>query len=393
MALSLLIILSGHIKLNQNIGLVLMSGGARGAYQAGALQAIAEISKTKTLPFPYLSGISAGSLNCSYLATKADDFSNAVSTLTHVWYNMKPKDIFNTNTLKLTKVGLSWIKDFSLGGVMGKVKGRSLLDTEPLRSLLTKNLDMTYIKDQIINGNLKGIAITATNYYTGTSVIFFDGITGIETWHRKMKMGVRTTITIDHLMASSAIPFFFPAVKINDAYYGDGCVRMYTPLSPVINMGAEKILAIGVRHERTIKTEKDLNTPYFLHYPYFAELSGVILNAIFLDSLEEDIEHAHSKNITALLTAKGDLSRLNFKYIPIMALKPSIDLESLVRKAVRNFPNLIQHFLHGMGASGETGWNLMSYLAFDSLYTSRLVELGYEDTLMVKNKLIDFMEL
>ncbi len=190
-----------------------MSGGARGAYQAGALRAIAEISKTETLPFPYLTGISAGSLNCGFLGCYADNFNQAVSKLTDLWYNITPSDIFTTDPLKLVKNGLGWIKDFSIGGVVGGVKGRSLLDTAPLRELLIKNLDMTKLVDHISTGKIKGFAASATNYYTGTSVVFFDGMPSIEPWIRNTKMGIRTTITIEHLMASSAIPFFFLQLK------------------------------------------------------------------------------------------------------------------------------------------------------------------------------------
>lgn len=379
--------------MNKNLGLVLMSGGARGAYQAGALRAIAELSKSQSIPFPFLAGISAGSLNCAYLACNADNFNQATNMLTHVWYNMKASDIFETNPIKLLQTGFEWSKDFIFGGILNDVKGRSLLNTEPLRQLLTKKLDMSRISDQIADGLLKGFAVSATNYYTGTSVIFFDGNSDIKPWVRNTKIAIRTTLTINHLMASSAIPYFFPAEKIGEAYYGDGCVRMHTPLSPAIKMGAEKLLAIGVRHERSVKKTSDLNTPYFLHYPYFAELSGVIFNAIFLDSLETDIEHAHSKNIIVLLSGRDAHPASKLRHIPTMLLKPSIDLESMVRKAAKHFPPTIKYFLKGMGASGESGWNLMSYLAFDSSYTSRLVELGYEDTLQEKNKLIDFMEI
>ena len=393
MAPLLLIFLYGWVKLNSNIGLVLMSGGARGAYQAGALRAIYEITKSKELPFSYLSGISAGSLNAAFLGCNADNFYEATRIITDIWYNIKPSQIFTTDPLTLTINGFNWIKDFSLGGLVGGVKGRSLLDTTPLKKLLNEKLNLNDISKNIELNKLKGIALITTNYYTGTTVIFFDGNNQIMPWVGNTKISLKTKLTTDHLLASSAIPFFFPAIKIDQSYYGDGCIRMHSPLSPSIKMGAEKILAIGVRHLRNIKSIEDLRTPYFLKYPNFAELGGVIFNAIFVDSLESDIAHLHAKNISYLLKGKKSAPGFNLKYIPTMLLTPSVDLETLVRKAVKKFPVLIQHFLKGMGASGENGWNLMSYLAFDSEYTSRLVELGYEDTLKVKNKISEFMEI
>lgn len=375
-----------------NLSLVLMSGGARGAYQSGSLKAIAEITRSEHLPFTILSGTSAGSINAAHLACHANRFQNGINELNELWYNIHPEMIFDLNPIRLTTNALLWVKDLGFGGILGGVHGRSLLNTHPLRQLLQKQLDMDQIRLNQINGKLKSLSITATNYYSGNSVTFYDDTQHSTHWRRKSHLGIAKKITVDHVMASSAMPYFFPAVRIENAYYGDGCIRMHSPLYPAIFSGAEKILAIGVRNEQSWNEPNRMNLPYHVRYPQFAELGGIILNALFLDSLEEDVEKATAINLDLSLSTAKTLIRSKYRYLPILLLRPSMDLDYLARKASKGFPLIIRHLLKGLGVSGDCGWNLLSYLAFDSSYTSRLVELGYEDTLKEKNKILDFIE-
>ena len=376
------------------IGLALTSGGARSAYQAGALRAIAEITQAATLPFAFLSGVSAGSINSTYLACQAGDFVDATDKLAQLWCNLKPRDVFLTDNLTLTRTSFAWLSDLSLGGWLGKGYGKSLLVTSPLAKLLSEKLDFVSLRAHLKSGVVQGVAVTATNYHSGTAVTFFEGHHSIQHWIRSTRIAVRTKLTVEHVMASTAIPIFFPATKINDTYFGDGCVRMNTPLSPVIHMGAEKVLAIGVRHERSNERVSDLNQKESPTYPLLAQVAGVLLNAMFLDALEEDFERMTRINQTISLIPE-ELRASNpskLRIVPVMILRPSRDLGRLVAEVMRGFPFGVRHLLSGLGAKDETGWDLLSYLAFDSSYTARLVDLGYEDTMAQREELSKFME-
>jgi NTE family protein len=389
------------------VGLVLTSGGARGAYQAGAVLAISEITRSKALPFTVLSGVSAGSINCAFLASRAGDFTNAARSLYDLWAQIEPSDVFLTDAVTLTRIGLNWMADLSLGGWVGSGRGKSLLITSPLRKLLETNIEMEALIANLHSGLLHGLAVTATNYQTGTAISFFDGNPSIELWFRSTRMSRRELLTVDHLMASSAIPVFFPAVLLGNAYYGDGCVRMNTPLSPAIHLGADRVLAIGVRYFRTDEetlgmnhslSEVDLQKTEAGHrapkYPYLADVAGVLLNAMFLDGLEADVERMQRINQTLqMIPPEQRLAHpQKLRNIPVMLLQPSLDLGALVLRELKSFPRTVRHFLRGLGASEESGWDLLSYLAFDSAYTKRLLELGYSDTMAKKEQVIRFID-
>lgn len=346
-------------------GLVLTSGGARGAYQAGALSAIAEITKSKTLPFQILSGVSAGGVNCAYLAAGAENFDLATSSLAEIWSKIKPSDVFLTDSVTLTQTGIRWISDLGFGEWLGSGRGKSLLVTSPFERLLETHLDFKKIAKNIEAGHLSGIALTATNYSTGRSVTFIEG-----------KNSSLQKLDVRHVMASAAIPLFFPAVLIDGTYYGDGCVRLYTPLSPAVHMGADRILAIGVRQEmgEDIVGKPDEGAQA---YPLLADISGVLLNAMFSDALEFDVERIKRSG----------------SQIPVMLLRPSVDLSEFANDAIQRFPYSIRHFLKGLGVSSHKGMLLMSYLAFDSVFTSRLVEQGYKDAMAAREELLQFVTM
>ncbi|MBI3541880.1 MAG: patatin-like phospholipase family protein [Deltaproteobacteria bacterium] len=381
--------------MNGTLGLVLTSGGARGAYQAGALRALAEITRASRLPFQVLSGVSAGSINSTYLACQAGDFQGATERLARLWSTLRPRDIFLTDGLTLTRTGMAWISDLGFGAWIGSGRGKSLLVTSPLQRLLGEKLDFGALRANIATGLVRGVALTATNYSSGTSVTFYDGTSDIEPWTRTTRMAVREQFSLEHVMASSAIPVFFPAVRVGGAYYGDGCIRMSTPLSPAIHLGADKVLAIGVRHERSVQRVADLNGARAERYPLLADVGGVLLNAMFLDALESDVERMERINQTLSLipesARRSHPSKL--RQVPVMVLKPTRDLGELVAEVMKDFPFAVRHFLKGLGTSSDSGYDLMSYLAFDSAYTARLEELGYRDTMAAKDAVTRFLEL
>jgi NTE family protein len=374
--------------------LVLSGGGARGAYQVGALHALATIlPEARTLPFPILAGASAGSITNAFLAARADDFPEAVRRLVDFWSRISPHDVFRTDARTLVRVALGWAADLSLGGWIGSGHGKSLLVSEPLRALLTDRLDMSMVRESVERGLVHGIALTTTNYRTNLAVTFFDGAEQIAPWGRTTRIGMRQHLTIDHLMASSSIPIFFPATQIGGKYYADGCVRLTTPLSPAIHMGADRILAIGVRHEGMLDPGAAAPSGAAESYPTVAETAGMLLNALFLEALESDVERFERINHTMSLVPpsaiKAEPSPL--RAIPLLVLRPSHDLGLLAAGAIERLPLVIQHLFRGLGVTRRTGADLLSYLAFDAEYTSQLLARGYRDVMARKDEIRGFL--
>jgi NTE family protein len=379
------------------IGLVLTGGGARGAYQAGALLAIAEITGARKLPFHALTGSSAGSINAAYLASRAHDFGGATRALGDLWCTLRPSDVFRTDALTLMKTATDWTADLGLGGWIGAGRGKALLETAPLRELVTRSLDIEAMHAHIARGHVHGVAVTATNYHTGLGVSFFEGAPATTPWTRVTRMGVRARLSLDHVMASAAIPVFFPAVCLDGEWYADGSIRLSTPLSPAIRMGARRILAIAVRQVRAgvvapapgPAMTKDAPRPY----PTPADTAGVVLDALFLDALEADVERTTRINQTLSLLAPEMLEQQKTPLVPveILVLRPSVDPASLVPAALAHFPATVRHLFRGLGASDDAGWDLLSYLAFEGAFTTRLMEVGYEDTVARADEIRAFL--
>jgi NTE family protein len=370
------------VRIPAKTALVLSGGGARGAYQVGALRGLHELLHgQRSLPFPILVGASAGSITNAFLGAHAADFPTAVRKLVDFWEGLRPADVFRTDARTLTRVGLSWVADLSLGSWIGTGRGRSLLVSDPLRDLLHKRLDMAALRRSIETGLLHGFALTTTSYRTGLAVTFFDGAASIAPWVRSTRLGIRQHLTIDHVMASSAIPFFFPAVTIDGTYYADGCIRLNAPLSPAIHMGAERILAISVRYPRPPDRAASAPTTQDDRYPASADTAGLLLNALFLEALESDVERLERINTTIDLLPRAAIAKhsTSLRRMPILVLRPSRDLGELVMQTLERLPHLLRHLFRGFGATGKSGWDLLSYLAFDGEYTSRLLALGYSD--------------
>lgn len=371
-----------HDGSRARLGLVLTGGGARGAYQAGALLALSEIMGARKLPFRVLAGASAGSISATYLASRPGSFRAATRALADLWAGLSPKRVFRTDNLTLAKTVSEWTADLGLGGALGAPRGHALLDTSPLRGLVTSELDVTGLKRSFTRGDVHGLAVTATSYASGLGVSFFQGSKRIEPWNRVTRRGVRAEIGVEHVMASSAIPLFFPAACIDGGWYADGCIRLATPLSPAIHMGAQKVLAIAVRHasaEGVVPTRpacaSAAETPAV--YPTPADTAGLLLNALFLDALESDVERATRINETLRFVPPG-ATRL--RPIELLVLRPSVDPASLVLSTIERFPLAVRHLFRGLGASDDRGWDLLSYLAFEGTFLTRLLDLGYDDT-------------
>lgn len=371
------------MKAPPTLGLVLTGGGARGAYQAGVLRAIAErLGPGRPLPFRVLTGVSAGAINAAFLAAQAQDFRSATARLWELWGRLRTNQVFVTNPLALSRTAGRVVAELGLGGLVRGERRNHLLDTAPLRRLLEANLDPKAIARHLADGTVSALALTATSYGTGMAVTFFDGAPGAPPWVRSARITVRTPLSVPHVMASSALPVFFRPEPIAGTWYGDGCIRLTTPLSAAIHLGADRVLAIGVRHLRPPEATRKLHEAcYRTGQPPLAEIGGVLLNAVFLDALETDLERARRINATVAQIPQAQCTALPLRQLPLEAIRPSKDLGTLVPGLLETFPLSVRHLMRGLGASRGTGSDLLSYLAFDQSYTLPLLELGYADGL------------
>jgi len=361
-----------------NLGLVLTGGGARAAYQVGALRALAELFGSGPLPFQVVCGVSAGAINGSSLAAEADDFPGAVKHLSDTWLALTPDHVYRTDALSLVSIGSGWFRGLTAGGTQPPRRYNHLLDTAPLRELLGREIKFERIRENIQRGLLRGLAISATNYETGTSVTFFDGAPDLEPWARSRRMGMKTEITLDQVMASASIPIFFPPVQVGRSWYGDGGVRLSAPMSPALHLGADRVLAIGIRHPRTAEETAVLNEVAQRDELPLSQILGVLMNAVFLDSLEPDIERV--ERVTEMLDSIQRPAESHLRPVRILLLQPSQDLALLAADQVMRFPRTLRFLLKGLGVSQKGGADLLSYLAFEQEYIERLVTLGQEDT-------------
>lgn len=377
-----------------NLGLVLTGGGARAAYQVGVIQALAEISHPSASPFQVITGVSAGAINGGYMMSRADEFGVAARGLWDLWANLETERIYRADPQSLATLGSKWLQTVGMGGLFSpKKRANHLLNTEPLRELLTQELHLDRLPGFFKSGHLKGVSVSATNYVTGTAISFYDGEESIAPWLRSTRIGLRAPLTVEHVMASSAIPVFFPPIPLEGAPYGDGCIRLTSPVSPAIHLGSDRIIAVGIRYYRTNEQTLEMNQTVKRTELTIAEIGGVLLNAVFLDSLETDIERMERINATLRMISPEQIKNMAhpLKQIPILALRPSQDLGQLARGTLKEFPTLIRFLLRGVGAKEDKGWDLLSYLAFEKAYTTQLLELGYNDTIRKKDAIAEFM--
>ena len=273
-------------------GLVLAGGGARAAYQVGVLRALKEmLPDPKVNPFPIICGTSAGAVNAGALAVYADDFGHAVDNLLAVWRGFEPRHVYRADFPGATANSLRWFAGFLFGAFL-KNKRISLLYNLPLENLLARRLDFTRIEKNIAAGALDAVAITCSGYTSGQSCSFFEAAEHFEAWQRSQRIGIKTRISVEHLMASSAIPFVFPPYKLNREFFGDGSMRQIAPVSPALHLGADRVIVVGtarIRNDSPERTRGDL-------YPTLAQVAGHVMNSIFLDSLAVDLERLERIN-------------------------------------------------------------------------------------------------
>lgn len=373
-----------------NFGLNLTGGGARGAYQAGALIALFELLEKNgmaakdRLIFNNLSGVSAGAINTAFLGACAHELHSGMNNLRDTWNDLTPSDVYKTDLVSLGGNIAKWISDLSLGSLTDSKSAKFLLNTAPLRGFLESKIDFSYIQKNFKAGYFSGIACSAYNYYDQRLITFLKTKSPVS-WNKPKRYSLDQEIQIEHVLASCAIPLIFPSVKVNEHYMGDGTFRSNTPISPLIHMGSNKILVIGVRGPNEYDATRVESEPGI------SRIAGLILNALFFDTLDIDIERI--ENLNEIVDAqKGvvETHRSDYNRIDIKLIRPSEDVSRIAAECKREaMPKAVQYLLAGLGEKGETK-ELASYILFHTQFTSQLIELGYQDVYTRKDELLNW---
>ncbi|MFK8031636.1 MAG: patatin-like phospholipase family protein [Gammaproteobacteria bacterium] len=365
------------------VGLVLPGGGARGAYQAGVLKAVSDmLPADHGNPFPVVTGTSAGAINAAVVANNAMNFHQGIEDLVNVWGNFRCAQVYKSDAAYVAKMGAKWLAALTLGG-LGPRNPHFLLNNAPLRDLLDSHLSFDRVRQAIDAGVLDALAITASGYSQAKALSFYMGSRD-KAWQRARRAGVHTDIDLDHLMASVAVPFVFPPVKIGEEYFGDGALREAAPLSPAIHLGANRLLVIGTRDEQTM--DQPNPSVFDGHPPSFGHIAGYILDTIFLDGLYADLERL--TRINRLVEAGAET---NFSVVDMHIIVPSKDIREIANRHKEQFPRPVKTLMRGIGAYNSGGRPLISYLLFEKTYCQELIDLGYHDAMLRKDRLLPFL--
>lgn len=383
-------------------GLVLTGGGARAAYQVGVLSAIMELldpdwhSRFQN-PFDIICGTSAGAINAAALACRADRPHLGVRRIRRLWSSLNTDMIYRADAPGLIRTGVRWLGLLSLGWMysgLTRKRPHSLLDNAPMQGLLERVLDFSNLRANLESGSLSALAITASGYTSGEHLTFYQAHTPIEPWHRYLRLAIPTPIGIEHLMASSAIPFVFPARQVQvhgkGEWCGDGSMRQLAPISPAIHLGAHRVMVIGTGYRDDTHPENREDSP---PYPSLAQVGGHALSSIFLDGLSADVERLERINYL-MDHADPNVAPPTVRRIEVLTITPSQSLDLMALEHLHDMPAQARALFRVLGVSSDPnrpgGGALMSYLLFESGYTKRLIELGYADTMRRNDEVIAF---
>ena len=373
-----------------DLALVMGGGGARAAYQVGFLRCVAR--RFPDLRIPYITGVSAGAINAALLAGHHGSFIQAVEELTQLWSKLAVDDVFRVDGRALAKNLMRWAKQLVAGGIGGSPpRVRGLVDTEPLKRFLEEVLhavdgELTGINYNLEHGRLRAVGLSTSSYSTGQSVTWIQGQPDVQGWDRPQRQACRTTLTVDHVMASAALPLFFPAVQLDNNWYGDGGIRLTAPLGPALHLGARRIMAISTRYERTSEEAAD---PVIRGYPPPAQVLGVLMNSIFLDLLDADAVRLELLN--KLVEHLPEHQREGLEPVKLLVLRPSVDLGKLANDYEPQLPKGFRYLTRALGTRETSSPDFLSLVLFQPDYLEALMDIGESDAQERADEIADFL--
>ena len=373
-------------------GLILSGGGARAAYQVGVLAAIAELLPAGAInPFPVIVGTSAGAINAVSLASGAMDFTRAVEHLTLFWQGFESRRVLRSDWSGVLHQATRFFAHSLLG--LGSHVPVALLDSSPLRDLLQDRINFPGVEQAIAGHHLRAVAVTAFGYSSSQAVTFYQGKGTINGWLRHRRIGMPTSLTVEHLLASSAIPLLFAPVKIGEEYFGDGAVRQSAPISPALHLGANRVLVVGVSgNPRGPDLQAGQSHYYNAQQPTLAQIGGHMLNSTFIDSLESDIELLERLNhFSRLLPRQSD--NLGLSPVEVLVIAQSQPIDEIAARHRHELPAALRMFLRGPGATKTSGAGVLSYLLFEAGYCRELIELRRRDAMAKRDALCQFLRV
>ncbi len=360
----------------RELALVLTGGGARAAYQVGVLRGIAR--RFPDARFDIITGVSAGAINAAFLASRSPQISGAIEELVALWNDLAVDKVFRVDVRSLLKHLLHWILRIVSGGVR-VVETKGLVDTKPLEELLARVLpqrdggEIAGIAENVARCQPKAVALVTLDYATGQTITWVQGC-DIELWERPMRRSVKTGLSLAHVMASAALPLFFPAVRIGDYWYGDGGIRLSAPLSPALHLGAQRILAISTSHRKTFA---QADQPTTAGYPPPVQILGHLMSSVFLDVIDQDALRLERSN--RFLERLPVSERRGFRVVDLFVMRPSQDLGRLASEFEPELPRGFRFLTRAWGTRETSSPDLLSLLMFEPNYVRRLMDIGEAD--------------
>ncbi|MCY7304850.1 MAG: patatin-like phospholipase family protein [Rhodoferax sp.] len=380
------------------VGLVLMGGGARTAYQVGVLRALASILQahpgaSRGFPFQVLVGTSAGAINAAFLAGRANLGLRAFEQLAEFWSRLRSTDVYRLNVPP-------WVRfsRFAVALVLSRNAraNGAMLDNSPLLEILREGILVNGVEEALRSNTIDALAVTGSSYTSGVHWTFCQTASRAEFkgWARPGRRSEYHRVTVEHLMASSALPFLFPATPLTvdgrTEHFGDGSMRQVTPLSPAMHLGARKILVVGVgQPERRGLVEGQSASP--VKGPTLGSMAGHVMASVFHDTLQADVEQTQRVTQTINRLPREAAAAMPYKSIDVLAIAPSRSLDALAQQFTSELPSAIRDALGGLGVLKGSGGTLASYLLFEPGFVQSLIALGESDAHSLKAELLEMI--